>query len=103
MDKKMECLKPTKLLFLFMFCMSISLSAEENLDALWAQWSNPNLSYTTRLDAIESYIEEGFLYTQPEKAFELAKIAFDFASKKGQESYMVSALKIHGRAQVSLG
>ncbi len=83
--------------------MSLSLSAEENLDALWADWSNPNLSDTTRLEALESYINQGFLFSQPEKAYELAKIEFDFASKKGLEKYMGSTLKTQGVAQYILG
>ncbi|MCP4265599.1 MAG: tetratricopeptide repeat protein, partial [Candidatus Brocadiaceae bacterium] len=99
----MEFLKYIKLLFIFMLCMSLSLSAEENLDALWADWSNPNLPDTTRLEAFESYIKEGFLYTKPEKAFELAKLEYEFASKKGLEQYMASAFKIQGTAQYFLG
>ncbi len=99
----MEFLKYIKLLFIFIFCMSLSVSATENMDTLWIDWNNPNLSDITRLEALESYINESFLYTQPEKAFELAKIEYDFASKKGLEQYMGSALKIKGVAQYFLG
>ncbi|MCP3674725.1 MAG: tetratricopeptide repeat protein [Gammaproteobacteria bacterium] len=99
----MEFLKYVKLLIIFMFCMSLGLSAEDNLDRLWAQWSNPNLPDTTRLEAFESYIKEGFLYTQPEKAVELIKLEYDFASKKGLERYMGGALKAQGVTQYLLG
>ncbi len=99
----MEYLKYIKLPFIIIFCMSVSLSAEENPDSLLADWNNTSLSDTTRLEAISSYINEGFLYTQPDEAFKLAELAYDFALKKGLEQHMANALKLQGNSQYFLG
>jgi len=56
--------------FLFLYFIN---QAQTNLDSLYAVWQNQNQLDSTRAVAYKEYIWKGFLYSQPDTAFNMAE------------------------------
>ena len=77
---------------LLLSTIGYEVSAQTRLDSLWAIWRNIDLHDTTRLKAINKIVREGYLFTQPDSAYYLAQLEYDFAEKTGYKKQMSMAL-----------
>ena len=82
------------LLFLIIAC---SLNAKPNLDSLWGVWSNESMPDSSRIEAIHTFANEGYLFSQPDSAFYFAQLEYDFAKKRGLKRFMVSAILLQAK------
>ncbi len=83
------------LLFLFVGLLSIRLSSSPN-DSLKNVWLDKTKNDTIRLDALEGWIWDNYLFVNPDTAFILAQKEYDYAKQKGIKKYMAGALKTQG-------
>ncbi len=81
-------------------CFAVSkvtiTDAQKKQDSLWSVWKNPTKSDTDRLKAIDKFIWDGYLFTEPDSAFYFAIMQSDFAVKQQQLKYQSNALNIKG-------
>jgi class 3 adenylate cyclase/tetratricopeptide (TPR) repeat protein len=84
------------LLFL-LFTLLVS-KAQTNLDSLWATWQDETQADTSRINALDEFTSEGYLYSQPDSAFYFAQLQFDFAKAKGLKKQMAEALYTQGKS-----
>jgi tetratricopeptide (TPR) repeat protein len=68
----------------------------QNYDSLWAVWNNPKQHDTCRLDAMYTISWNGFLFSDPDSAFTLATMQYDFAKQVNNKYYMAIALNTLG-------
>jgi len=86
-----------KLVYIPLLLFSINnIFAQPNLDSLWATWSDINQEDTVRLDALNDFVWEGYLFSDPDSAFYFSQIELDFAKSKGLKSEMGNALQTQG-------
>jgi adenylate cyclase len=95
------------LLCAFLFS-ALTANAQSNLpravaDSLWAVWADPAKPDTARLNAIDRYGRDGYMFTLPDSALHFARIQFGFAEQKGLRDRMARALYLQGAAQSILG
>ena len=88
-------LKKNYLLIVFLF-VSLASQAQTNPDSLWGVWQDETLADTTRLNALDDFAWEGYMYTQPDSAFYFAQMEHDYAKKKGLRKQMAQALNTQG-------
>jgi tetratricopeptide (TPR) repeat protein len=74
----------------------LQLKPQTNLDSLWQVWNNQKLHDTIRLQAIEKMAWKGFLYSNPDSAFALAQLEYNFSKQKNLKKYMANALNTQG-------
>ncbi|MCH7973397.1 MAG: tetratricopeptide repeat protein [Bacteroidetes bacterium] len=89
-------MKKTTLLLAIFISISLSVSAQVNLDSLWGVWNDPNQPDTSRLKAMYRIAWSGYLFSQPDSAYYFAQQQYDFAKSKGLKKQMASALNIQG-------
>ncbi len=77
---------------LLLATIGYEVPAQTRLDSLWAVWRNVDLHDTSRLKAINKIVKEGYLFTQPDSAYYLAQLEYDFAEKTGHKKQMCMAL-----------
>jgi signal transduction histidine kinase len=65
-------------------------------DSLWEIWQDETQADTTRLEAMDEYIWNGYLFTQPDSAFHYAQLEYEFAKSKGLKTQMADALNAQG-------
>lgn len=88
-----------KLPILFIACLVCSqlcFGQSIDKDSLWSVWSDQNQPDTTRLNAMHAIAWDGYLFSQPDSAFQLAQLHYDFASSKMLKTHMAKALTIQG-------
>jgi len=93
-----------KSLFLTAFLMFYSCLSfgQEVSHALWSVWRNEKHPTIERLAALEEICKKQYLYTQPDSAYLLAKIGYEFAEKENLKKEMSATLKIMGVACTQL-
>lgn len=97
-------LQPTRITTTLAFFLSFTVSiAAANLDSLWSIWQDKSKHDTTRLNALGRHAWDGFLFTNPDSAYQLAQIQYDFAQNSNQKKYMAKALNIQGVAHYFRG
>ena len=79
------------LIILMMFSLS-KLNAQVNLDSLWSVWNDTLQEDTNRLNAIEKLAWDGYLYSNPDSAYLLAQLEYDFALSNNHKKNMTNAL-----------
>jgi len=84
-----------KILLIFLLVPLFTIG-QPNLDSLWGVWQDESQKDTIRLGAIDQFIWKGYLFSQPDSAFHLAQLQYDFAEKKGIQQNMAGALNIQG-------
>jgi class 3 adenylate cyclase/Tfp pilus assembly protein PilF len=84
-------------LFLILLFSFFGSYAQTNLDSLWAVWQDETQADTARVKALDEFTREGYLYSQPDSAFHLAQLQFDFAKAKGLKKQMAEALYTQGK------
>jgi len=80
----------------FIFICSICFSQRSKLDSLWKLWNDDSKHDTVRLKALNKFIWNGYLYSQPDSALYLAGLQYDFAGKKNLKTYQAAALNTIG-------
>jgi adenylate cyclase len=70
--------------------------AQKGLDSLWGVWESEAAADTSRAQALYDIIWDGFLYSQPDSAFTLAGILYDFSNRKELPKEAAKALKLKG-------
>ncbi|MBV6485546.1 MAG: Photosystem I assembly protein Ycf3 [Flavobacteriales bacterium] len=65
-------------------------------DSLWKTWKNEKLSNKNRFDALYNFTWNGYLFTQPDTAFKLGQLAYNFAKSKGLKKEQANAINILG-------
>jgi class 3 adenylate cyclase/tetratricopeptide (TPR) repeat protein len=74
----------------------LSLKAQPNLDSLWSIWNDQTQPDSSRLKAMDVFVSEGYLYSQPDSAFYYAQLQYKFAQSKGLKADMADALITQG-------
>lgn len=80
----------------FFSCVSQSTLPQKTADSLWKVWNNKILPDTSRLNAIDVYIMDGYLFSQPDSARYYAKLYYDYAVKSNQATYAAKASNQQG-------
>ena len=84
------------LIIILFFLLSSFVTAQENLDSLWEDWTNEENDDTIRLKALGKYAWEGFLFTKPDSAFYFSVLQEEFSRKTEHPYYIAQALNIQG-------
>ncbi len=71
--------------------IGVTLSAQSNLDSLWNIWQDETMPDSSRIEAIQTFAKEGYLFSQPDSAFYFAQLEYDFAKKRGLKKFMAFA------------
>lgn len=67
-------------------------NAQVNLDSLWSVWNDTLQEDTNRLNAIDKLAWDGYLYSNPDSAYLLAQLEYDFAVSNNYKKNMTNAL-----------
>ncbi|MGL1887013.1 MAG: tetratricopeptide repeat protein [Reichenbachiella sp.] len=89
-------MKKSAFFLLFLVSTLNGLCQSINKDSLWSVWENQSIPDTSRLNAMHDIAWSGYLFSQPDSAFLLAQLHFDFANKKMLKTHMAKALTIQG-------
>ena len=81
-----------------LFFTSAKVNAQPNLDSLWNVWSNPLENDSNRLNAINEFAWQGYLFSKPDSAFHFAQLQYEHAKSIGDRQYMAHALRTQGMA-----
>lgn len=82
------------LLFLFLSFYALQANAQINTDSLWQFWKDERQSDSLRLNALQRMAWDGFLFTNPDSAYQLAQLRYDYAASKDMKGSMASALNV---------
>ena len=74
----------------------MTFSSAQNLDSLWAVWSDSTLVDTVRLYALDKYVSKVYLEIEYDSAYSLAQMQFEFAEKQKLKLHMAKALCFQG-------
>jgi len=85
-----------KLFSLLAILLCLNSIAQTNLDSLHQVWLDESQPDTIRLNAFYNYIWDGYLFSQPDKAFILAEQLMKKAVEKNITKWHVSAINIQG-------
>jgi len=80
-----------KYLCFLAFLLGTGGFAQTYLDSLWGAWLNEDLADTIRLSSINDMAMNGFVFSQPDSAFTLAEIQYDYAEKIGNRLRLLMA------------
>ncbi len=86
------------LVLTYLICCSCLAFGQIESDTLWSVWKNEKRPTIERLAALEKICKQEYLYTQPDSAYALAKVGYEFAERENLKQEMSSALKIMGVA-----
>ena len=76
----------------FIILLSIGVRSQYNIDSLWQVWHDETHSDTDRVFALQDLAWYGYLYSNPDSAFIVAQMAYDFAKEKGIKKHMAIAM-----------
>jgi adenylate cyclase len=91
------------ILLQFLFFLFFELSAQTELDSLWAVWEDKTKPDSTRANAFNDYIYEGYFYSQPDSAILLTDQLYKFTEDVDYKIGMVDALKMMGYIYFRIG
>jgi len=72
------------------------VSAQANLDSLWAVWKDESQPDTLRLRALSEFAWNGYLFSQPDSAFYYGQVMYDHAKRLGLRKQMAYAVRGQG-------
>ena len=84
------------LTILLLIILSLTATAQVNLDSLWNVWNDNTQADTSRLKAMKQIAWDAYLFTQPDSAFYFAQLQYDFAKAVNNKKYIASALHTQG-------
>ncbi len=87
----------------FLLTLSTLWCVAQPLDSLWKVWGNPALHDTVRLEALYNFAWDGFLYDNPDSAYQLMELQIAHAQKTGWRVYEILGLKLQGEASSIAG
>ena len=76
--------------------MPLQSFAQTKADSLWGVWEDTSQADTNRLDALHLYIWEVHLFYNPDSAYYLAQVLYDYAEERENKIFM-------GRANTTKG
>ena len=85
----------TQLAIIFLVC-SFSISAQSKLDSLYAIWEDQSQADSIRVGAYKEYIWDGFMFSNPDSAFEEARALFTYAIERDYVRAKAQGLYIQG-------
>jgi len=88
----------SSLLLTFLMFLSYLAIGQIGSDNLWSVWKNEKSPIVERLAALEKICKKQYLYSQPDSAYALSKIGYEFAEREDLKKEMSDALKIMGIA-----
>jgi len=71
-----------------LYFITFSAQAQPKLDSLWGVWEDPNQNDTTRFYAINDFIWDGILFSNPDSAEKLFINVQDFAMQLGNNRWV---------------
>jgi hypothetical protein len=87
----------SRIIFILSLLISaLVVQAQTNLDSLYTVWQDQSQADSLRLQAYHSYIDKGFLYSQPDTAFIMADDLLAFGNKKNYPKANAVALLLKG-------
>jgi class 3 adenylate cyclase/Tfp pilus assembly protein PilF len=87
----------SRIIFILSLLISaLVVQAQTNLDSLYTVWQDPSQADSLRLQAYISYIQKGFLYSQPDTTFIMADDLLAFGNKKNYPKANALALVLKG-------
>jgi len=86
-----------------LFLFSLLGYAQPNLDSLWQVWQDPARPDSIRLQAIDKFTRQGYLFSEPDSAFYFAGLQLDFAKQHGHQKQMADAYNIQGTSYAVRG
>lgn len=103
MKKQLNLRIALLMFFTFSFLLFTNFTKAQNLDSLYSVWEDETQEDTSRTKAFSKYIEEGFLYSQPDSAFSLAGQLIEFSIAHGADKAQARGLKIQGASSLLRG
>ncbi|MCZ4408343.1 tetratricopeptide repeat protein [Cryomorphaceae bacterium 1068] len=88
----------TSVLVLLLICFGSTLDAQTNLDSLYSVWQDKNQAEPDRLHAFHEYIRNKYLNSDPDSAFYLAGLQYEFAHSADLQMQKGEALLLQARA-----
>ena len=85
------------IILLFAF-FELNVNCQSKSDSLWSIWEDESEEDTIRLESIRSYIGREALFSDQEKAIELAEEQYEFANKVNNLKYRADARNTQGIA-----
>lgn len=86
-----------RLLITFLFLTIAGLSANaQHLDSLWNAWEDKSLPDSSRVKAINDYIIDGYVYSDPDSALILVDFSVNFSKAMVEKKFLAQSLKIRG-------
>ncbi len=76
--------------------LGLKATAQSKLDSLWNVWEDATKPDSSRANALEDYIYEGYFYSNPDSASILAEQLYDFTHKTADTIGMVNAMELAG-------
>ena len=100
-----ETVRILKLKFLLIILISLSINsyAQVNIDSLFAVWSDESIADTSRLNALDNFINNAQLKMRNDSALYYAQIQFEFSGERGLKEYSGDALVNMGKAKRNKG
>ena len=83
-------------LIIIILAFNFGLSAQTNLDSIYAVWQDQTQTDSIRVEAFKTYIWDGFMFSKPDTAFILAEVLLDFATRQNYSSANAQRLYIQG-------
>ena len=77
-------------------CLLVPSHAQVNIDSLRAVWRDDSQPDTSRLQALGTFIWQGYLSSQPDSAYYFAQFQLEWAREKGLRKYEANALTVMG-------
>jgi len=80
---------------LFLTIAGLSANAQY-LDSLWNAWEDNSINDTSRVKALNNYIIDGYVYSDPDSALILIDYSVNFSKDLNEKKFLAQSLKIRG-------
>ena len=96
-------MKLKTLTLLILLCIGTSAYSQINLDSLYAVWEDESQPHSNRVKAFNTYIWDGFLFSQPDIAFVLAEALLTFGTDNNYPIAIATSLNFIGLVYANQG
>ncbi len=91
------------LTILFLFVGPYALEAQSKKDSLWAIWSNEKIMASERLSALNDYVHQFYLYSDPDSSIYFIDKYYKLAKDKDLDYDIAQSLKLKGIVYSNIG
>ncbi len=84
------------LILLFFFFLAANAKSQVNIDSLWKVYQNEKISKEDRLQAMDDFIWDGYMYSNPDSAYYFTQMMYESAKKWKSLKYQGRALNTQG-------